>query len=266
MRHLMLLTLLLTATPTLAHDLWMEPTSFRPPVGAIVGVRLRVGDHLLGEPVPRDPVLINQFIVVDSSRRAPVVGRDGADPAGLFRAVQGLQIIGYRSNPSPLVLSPEKFDQYLKEEGLEAIAMRRAGLTAGRQVREIFSRSAKSLVLTGPPSQAQSDRAIGLPLELVAERNPYMMTSDQELPIRLLYEGQPLANALVVALNGLDPSKMLKTRSGADGRVKFALPTAGMWLIKAVHMVPAPAQSNADWASVWASLTFELRFDAVALQ
>jgi hypothetical protein len=29
-----------------------------------------------------------------------------------------------------------------------------------------------------------------------------------------------------------------------------------MWLIKAVHMIPAPPGSNADWTSFWASLTF----------
>jgi len=32
-----------------------------------------------------------------------------------------------------------------------------------------------------------------------------------------------------------------------------------MWLVKAVHMVPAPAGSDADWRSFWASLTFESR-------
>jgi hypothetical protein len=31
-----------------------------------------------------------------------------------------------------------------------------------------------------------------------------------------------------------------------------------MWMIKAVHMVPAAAGTNADWASYWASLTFEV--------
>ena len=266
MRHVMLLILLLVATPAVAHDLWMEPTTFRPDAGAIVGVRLRVGDHLRGEPIPRDPVLISQFIVVDSSRRAPVVGRDGADPAGFFRAAPGLQIIGYRSNPSPLVLSPEKFEQYVKEEGLEAIPGRRARVTAGRQVREVFSRSAKSLVLTGPPSEAQSDRVIGLPLELVAERNPYTLAPGQELPVRLLYENRPLADALVVALNRQDPSQVLRARSDADGRVSFVLARPGMWLVKAVHMVPALDQTKADWASLWASLTFELRFDSAAAQ
>jgi len=32
----------------------------------------------------------------------------------------------------------------------------------------------------------------------------------------------------------------------------------GLWLIKAVHMVPAPEGSGAEWESLWASLTFEL--------
>ena len=48
-------------------------------------MRLRVGQDLLGDPIPRDPSLINQFIVEDAAGRKPVVGRDGADPAGFVR-------------------------------------------------------------------------------------------------------------------------------------------------------------------------------------
>ena len=40
----------------------------------------------------------------------------------------------------------------------------------------------------------------------------------------------------------------------------FRLPKSGAWLIKAVHMVPASRESGADWASQWASLTFEVNF------
>ena len=42
------------------------------------------------------------------------------------------------------------------------------------------------------------------------------------------------------------------------GRVRFKVQAAGLWLIKAVHMVPA-TDARADWASFWASLTFELQ-------
>src|SRR5262245_40286539 len=110
-----------------AHDMWIEPATFSPDTGQIVGVRLRVGQDLLGDPLPRDPRLINEFVVQDAAGRQPLVGRDGSDPAGYFRtATPGLLIIGYRSNPSAIEQTAEKFNQYLKEEGLDAIAALRA--------------------------------------------------------------------------------------------------------------------------------------------
>jgi uncharacterized GH25 family protein len=85
------------------------------------------------------------------------------------------------------------------------------------------------------------------------------MRSNQDLPVRLTYENRPLAGALVVAMNRLNPAEKLSARTDKDGRVRLKLRPGGMWLIKAVHMVPAPAGTNADWASYWASLTFEMR-------
>src|SRR5436190_17591869 len=91
--------------PLSAHDMWIEPTTFSPEPGAIVGARLRIGQDLLGDPLPRDPALINQFVVEDGDGRRPLVGRNGADPAGFLRvAVPGLLVIGYRSNPSTVEL------------------------------------------------------------------------------------------------------------------------------------------------------------------
>jgi uncharacterized GH25 family protein len=250
----------LAGAPLLAHDMWMEPSTFSPTSGDIVSVRLRVGQDLLGDPIPRDPALVNQFVFEDASGRKPLVGRDGADPAGFLRvSAPGLVVIGYRSNPSQVELTPEKFNQYLKEEGLDAVAALRARRNeTGAKARELFSRCAKSLVLSGSPSDAQVDRTLGFPLELVAERNPYAIRAGQALPIRLTYEQRPLAGALVVAINRLNPAEKVTARSDADGRVKLALRPGGMWMVKAVHMVPAPAGSNADWSSFWASLTFEM--------
>ena len=262
-RRLGLLVVVITASRAslFAHDMWIDPTTFSPESGQIVGVRLRIGQDLLGDPLPRDPALINQFIVEDETGRKPLVGRDGADPAGFLRvATPGLLVIGYRSNPSAVELTPEKFDQYLKEEGLDSIAALRARRNeTGARAREIFSRCAKSLVLSGSANEKQSDRSLGFPLELVAERNPYALRAGQDLPVRLTYENHPLPGALVVALNRLNPAEKVAARTDRDGRVRLQLRPAGMWMIKAVHMVPAPAGTNAEWASYWASLTFEVR-------
>jgi uncharacterized GH25 family protein len=249
-----------------AHDMWIHPTTFLPASGEIVGVRLRVGQDLLGDPVPRDPALINQFVVEDTAGRKSLVGRDGADPAGFLRvAAPGLMIVGYRSNPSPVELTAEKFNQYLKEEGLDAVAAVRARRNeTNATAREVFTRCAKSLIVAGAAKEEQGDRALGFTLELVAEKNPYALRAGQDLPVQLTYENRPLAGALVVAINRRNPSDKLSARTDNDGRVRLRLPDGGMWLVKAVHMIPAPAGANAEWASFWASLTFELPAATVA--
>lgn len=247
------------APPLFAHDLWIEPTSFSPRAGEIVGVRLKVGMNLSGDPVPRVPELINQFVVADASDRKRVPGRNGSDPAGFVRvSAPGVQVIGYYSNPSWIELPPEIFNPYLKEEGLDSIIDIRAqrGET-GARARELYSRCAKSLVLSGSAGE-DADRVLGFPLELVAERNPYALPAGEDLPVRLTYQSRPLEGALVVAINRADPTEKLAERSDSDGRVRFRLRASGMWLVKAVHMVPAPAGSDADWRSFWASLTFRV--------
>jgi len=254
-------TLLLWQVPLAAHDMWIEPATFRPEVGQIVSVRLRVGQDLLGDPLALDPSLVNQFLLQDAEGRKPIIRRDGGDPAGLLRvATPGSLVIGYQSHPSAIEIGADKFNQYLKEEGLDAVAAIRASRKeSGAAAHELFSRCAKSLIFTGSPSDAQGDRPLGFQLELIAERNPYDGRADQGIPFRLLYENRPLAGALVVAMNRLNPAEKISARTDAEGRVRFALPAAGMWLVKAVHMVPAAAGSHAEWASFWASLTFERR-------
>jgi len=248
------------STSLSAHDFWIEPTGFMADLGRVVGVKLRVGQDFHGDPVPRSDDLIGDFVVVDANGRRQVVGRDGSDPAGLLRVTSpGLMIIGYRSRPSPVTLAADKFTAYLKEEGLDSvIAARARGQASDREGREIFSRAAKSLVRSGDVAAGAGDRALGFPIELVAERNPYQMRAGESLPVRLTYQNAPLAGALVVALNQRHPYHKLSVRSDRDGRASFTIDEPGPWLVKAVHMVPAAAGSNADWESFWASLTFEL--------
>ena len=262
MRLVYFLTLAIAFTaPLAAHDMWIEPTSFHPETGNILGVRLRVGQDFLGDPIPRDPALIEQFVSLDSTGRKPLYGRDGADPAGLVRIAEpGLMILGYQSRPKPITLAAATFNQYLKEEGLEAIADLRARRNqSNSEAREVFARCAKSLVLNGSGAETQADRTLGFTLELVAGKNPYFAHAGQEVPFTLTYQGRALPGALVTAMNRANPVAKITARTDENGRVRLRLPQDGIWLIKAVHMIAAPEGSNAEWASFWASLTFELK-------
>lgn len=258
--HRLLGLLVIGLLPTLAaaHDFWIAPTDFRPAVGQAVGLHLKVGENGVGEAVPRYPALVKQFIGADSTRRETIPGRAGADPAGQWRApAAGLHTIGYHSHASRVELPADKFDAYLAAEGLDAVrALRAQAAPIDRPVREMFSRDAKSLLQVGSAEAAQSDTVLGLPLELVAEHNPYALAAGAALPLRLLYQGQALSGALVTAINLGAPSERFAQRSDAQGRVSLPLRSGAAWLVKAVHMVPAEAGSDADWASHWASLSF----------
>lgn len=213
-----------------------------------------------GDPVPRNPAQIEKFVLVTDAGETPVEGRSGDDPAGRVSiAAPGVAVIGYRSRNAPLWLEADKFEEYLREEGLERILELRARRgESAKPAREVFSRCAKALVSSGGGS-AGYDRSLGLTLELLPEKNPYLLgAAGGELPIRLLYEQKPLSGALVVAMPYDAPDAKLSQRTDRNGRVRLRLPAGGRWLVKAVHMTPASDAGEADWQSLWASLTFEI--------
>jgi len=254
---------LLSAPALLAHNFWIEPSTLTPAPGQRLAVRLRVGIELKGDPVPRDPTLMKRFVAAGPSGDSPVPGVPNTEPAGFEAfAAPGLYTIVYDSGRSPLELEAAKFEEYLKDEGLERISALRArqGKSAAG-AKEVFSRCAKSLLNVGNGGAGSGfDRVFNQRLELVAEKNPYTLAGGGELPVRLLYEGKPLAGALVMALQRDRPDKVDKVmaRTDARGRVTLKLDRPGFWLVKAVHMISAPPDAGADWESFWASLTFAL--------
>lgn len=260
-RTLLALTLLALPLVASAHDFWLEPSTFRPAKGSAVTLRLRVGERFLGDPVPRRASLdLVRFEARTSRGIVPVGGEEGDDPAGAIPvAADGLVLVAYQSRPSYVELSEDKVRQYLREEGLERIHELRAKSPYARQPwRELFSRCAKSLLWTGKGSSAGFDKRVGMPLELVPERNPYALRTKAALPLRLLYLGKPLPGALIVAVPKAAPNRPVSARSDAHGRVQLPLDVPGDWMIKAVHIVPAPPGARGQWESLWASLTFEL--------
>jgi hypothetical protein len=253
MRRLALLITFVAASAS-AHDFWIEPSTFRPQIGTTFTAGLRVGQDFVGDAVPRSVQLMDSFVVRTKDGERPVIGIENRDPAGYVRLESpGVAIIGYLSKPYPLELAAPKFEEFLRQEGLESIAALRAkrGETS-KPDRERFYRFAKAIVGSG--DGAPLDRPFGYRYEIVPESNPLTAA---DLRVRLLFEGKPLAGALVTALNRDDPSARRTARSDAAGRVTLRLPRAGVWLVKSTYMVPAPAGSNVDWESLWASLTFE---------
>ncbi len=243
----------------LAHDFWIEPTTFAPDRGERVGVALRVGEHFRGDRVPRDPRRIVRFAAVGASGETPVVGAAGGEPAGYARVdAPGPQWLIYSSNNAYVELDGRKFEQYLREEGLETVIAERARLgETDKPGRERYSRAAKSLIAVDGVTTGDCAVPVGLPLELTPVENPLAGDAGSELSFVLSYKGEPLAGALVVAMGASEPMRKLSARTDGDGRVSLKVGTKDRWLVKAVHMTRVAGDPKADWESTWASLTYE---------
>ena len=249
-----------------AHDFWIEPSSFDPAPGAAVSFRLAVGQRWQGDAFPRSERRIVRFTLIGPEDARSIPGAEGADPAGGI-AVEGpgIYVAAYQSNSGELQLEPERFVEYVRLEGLEwVLDERRRRGEEGSASREIFARCAKAMLRVAGDDRGRSayDRVLGLPFELVPERNPYALAPGDTLPVRLVYRGRPLAGALIVATPREHPGEEVRARSDRLGRAELRLPAAGVWLVKSVHMVRLEGTEaewqHAEWQSWWASLTFAL--------
>ena len=251
-----------------AHEFWLMPQSFSVPPAQNFLLELRVGAGWPGESLGRNPDYIERFGLIDAARtERRVGGQPGGDPAGVVSAkAPGAAWAVFRSKHSAITLEAEKFESYLRDEGLESIIeARRLSGTSAAPAREMYSRCAKALLQVGTAGSARSallKRNTGLTLELIPQTDPQQLRGGGAFTVQLLYLNKPLQGVLVKALPQLTANEattqQITARTDAQGRVSLPLSRGGVWLINAVHMVKAPAHLNADWESVWSSLTLEL--------
>lgn len=267
------------AQAALAHDFWIEPSSYHPPVASSVQLALRVGEDFSGRPVLRSQDGIERFVVSGPRGERTVTGLEARDPAGFVRIdAPGVYVAGYQSRRWPITLVADRFERYLAAEGLDAVLeVRRLRGESRSEGREVFSRCAKTVLATSSAKTTSSSAVggesaastrLGCPFEIVLEAapepagpagraSPATPAANNRLSVKVLYQGRPIEGIQVAAQTRGPDGRHLATRSNEEGLAEFLLDRAGPWLIKAVHMVEAPDEVDADWESFWASLTLE---------
>jgi uncharacterized GH25 family protein len=261
MRWLLAPLLLAAVTPAAAHDFWVRPSSFAVEPGEVLDVRLYVGDGTAIDELGRDPDLVQRFETIQGGARRTIGGPPHGAPAGRARVGgAGVAVLVYQSRHSFVELPADKFESYLDDEGLEEISFERQ--RRGESLapsRESYARYCKSLVRVGDSRERGRDVAVGMPIELIAEGDPFAWHDGDEIAFRLVFDDQPLPGRLVKLTHLDDHGLRLRARSDMDGRVVFTPPRGGPWRVVAVHMLPARAGVAGEWESFWASLTFSLQ-------
>lgn len=248
-----------------AHDMWLQPKSFGQPTSGPSAVAFQVGH---GPDRQRWAVDISRVAALRSVGPKGAVDQKAAlKPGALAQDVplrlvgDGTHVIVLQSLYAQSELPAQRFNDYLKQEGLTpAIEARQKAGTTMTLGREIYSRRAKALVEVGPLTsvrQTHVTRPVGLSLEIVPELNPYDLKRSDSLPVRVIFEGRPLAGALVKLTNlDFDSRPVESHLTDASGRAVFQAPRTGVWLLNVVWTKPIKGNPKAEFETTFSSLTF----------
>lgn len=248
-----------------AHEFWIEPSRFELAVASKLVADIRVGQYFKGNSGVFIPEKFVSFSLIDPGGARPVTGRLGDLPAVNMPTVrEGLHVLAYHSTPESITYSDfGKFEDFAHKEGLDWVLddhLRRGLAKTG--ITEAYTRYAKSLIQVG--DGAGGDRALGMPLELVAETNPYTDASNTDIVVRLLWHGEGLPDGQISIFYKRESCKTVRTvlHTDAEGRAGIPRRDGGRFLLNSVHMIEPSAGTlqrvDAAWESLWASLTYEL--------
>ncbi|HTU45391.1 MAG TPA: DUF4198 domain-containing protein [Bryobacteraceae bacterium] len=253
------------ATATFAHDLYILPQSFGVEAGARVTVGFHNGDSFPESEVAPTIARLKTAQLLSAFGGVPIddLKVEGNRATGVVMVPdhKGTMILSVETVPNFIELEPEKFIEYLKEEGMEhVIEWRSQHGEASKPGRERYSKFAKSLITSGSPDEFYN-HTFGFPIEIIPDANPAALRAGRELPVRIMFRGKPASNLQVEAAWATAEQKKTTVigRTDANGRIRVPINAAGKWRLHSLVMERCQEPAAADWESFWASLTFEIR-------
>jgi len=251
------------ALPAFAHELWIEAVDYKvAPQGRLVA-NIVNGENFGGHALPYIPRAGVVFELAVEGRPAPVEARGGDKPAlNVSGAAEGLNVVIYRAAIAPLTYhSWEKFGNFIAHKDLPtSLADHLARGFPETDFKEIYSRYSKALIAVG--AGAGSDRSFGLVTELVALANPYTDALPDGLPVQLLYNAAPRADAQIEIFekNAQGNIEVTTTRTNEAGIAMIEVRPGHIYMLDAVVLRQPSAElaekHGAVWESLWANLTF----------
>ena len=260
-KSLLLGLLLLSCSIAFAHEFWLEPVKFWLKKNEKVRIDLMVGEDYQGDHSNGHKYKILKLDHYANGRKEDVRNKVYGDSLSSFDisiATPGSHLIAFSNTAKFIELEAAQFNEYLRTEGLNNVielrGQRKDTLKAGR---ELYQRCVKTLIQVDNKTDDSYAVNTGMRLEIIPAKNPYAQQSKEPVTFKILFDNQPLDNALVLAWHLTAGKTTHDTlRSDKNGKVAFPIDQTGKWMISTVHMIPNADPKQADWQSYWGSYTF----------
>lgn len=247
--------------PVAAHDFWLVPNAFTVAPSGEILVRGQTSSAFPTTLSAVTPDRVTEARVVgagDDERIAALTTQDNSLVLRHRPKTPGQKIVGVAIGWRRVNETAASFRRYLVAEGAEAALQHyeRTGQLPTADIVRRYAKYGKTVVEVGEGPRA-FDRIVGHPLEFFPLTDPGAAASGAVL-MRLTFQGKPLAGARVHAgkapVSGQKAAELSLTTS-SDGVVSVP-EGGGLWNVRTIHVVPAPAGADADWDVHWATFVY----------
>lgn len=246
---------------TTAHEFWLQPEKFIYKRGEPINIRFNVGENFEGENWKGNKEKINALHLYFGGVQTDIsdhLTEASGDSLQLNIYDEGNALIAFNSTNSFIELEPAKFNDYLKEDGLQGTIRYRTEHGETDSIgREYYQRCSKTLVQIGSIQSNAHKIPTSLPLDIIPQANPYQLKDGDTLKATLFFQKKPLTNALVKVWHRAGgQSKMTDLLSDENGQVAFPVYVNGQWMISSVHIIRLDKDPKAHWQSYWGSFVW----------
>jgi uncharacterized GH25 family protein len=262
MKKTFALVLLLLCSSITAHEFWLEPQKFFVKKGEPLMVKFKVGENFEGQNWRGNASSVKSlklyYANIQDDLESLITDENEGDSLSLQFFDEGTALVAYQSTNKHIELEPDKFLEYLQEDGItNAIVYREKTGEKDSTGRENYMRCAKTLFQIGTTKDEVHKKFCSMPLEFVPLQHPYLLRKDQALSFRLLSHAKPLPGALVKVWHRLNgKTTKVECTTNEDGVVEVPISLAGKFMISSVQMERIENEANAQWQSYWATFTW----------
>ncbi len=252
--------ILFLSTLVQSHEFWLQPRKFSFSAGEELKVNFMVGENFDGELWDLKKHKIEKLELHHLAKIIDLKNQlkpEAKDKLTFKLTEEGTQLLAMQSNNAYIEMEAEKFNAYLKEDGLDDVyELRQKNNMLNKPSKEFYARYAKLLVQSGNKRDDTFKKHLNFPIEIIPDQNPYSLKSGDYLQCTILFKGKPITNQLVKVWNKIGTTTFLQNvYTEKDGTIKFPLSAKGAWMISTVKMT-ASEKAGADYQSMWGSLVF----------
>ena len=270
MRKLTALFLILFSTIVTAHDLFLNALPFTLEKPGTIRLSMNLAAAFPGKHELWRKDKTAQFRIGGPAGEKTLQDTKGIDPT-IELAQEGTYVIGWEASPTSMEIDAKHFNEYIQAEGYtNVIDSRKQANQENAPGREKYTRFLKAFVQVGSKLTDHYSKPLGQRIEIIPQSNPYQLKAGDQLKVKVLFDGKPLAGATAMATYDTFTKEhdvyAHTLTTGNDGTIQVPISKDGIWMIRVNTMQPLQSDLKADWQSYWANCSFQVSTDKASTE